>query len=127
MKNQVRIMLPQPIYERAKQLADLRHQDVAELVADAIRLIDGTASPGEEQAMANEEKAYQAMCQDLLAQYADEYVAIYQGRLIDHDADELALLKRLDAHYPDEVVLMKQVLAKPKPELHFRSPRLIRD
>ena len=75
--------------------------------------------------MAAEEAAYRNMHAELMARYAGQYVAIYGGRLIDHDPDELALLRRLDAHHPDNVVLMKRVRPLPEPELRVRSPRLV--
>jgi hypothetical protein len=78
-------------------------------------------------AMAQEEAAYHTIHAELMAHHAGEYVAIYQGELIDHDQNEMALLHRLEAGYPDEVVLMKQVRPLPEPELRFRSPRLIRN
>ena len=61
-----------------------------------------------------------------MALYAGEYVAIHQKQLIDHDRDELALLRRLDAQYPNDIVLMKQVRPLPEPELRFRSFRKVR-
>lgn len=96
----------------------------------AISLVEAsslTVSAAEEQAMIREEAAYEAMHPELMAQYAGEYVAIYQGQLIDHDQDETALLRRLDAQYPDDVVLMKKVRPLPEPMLHNVSFRLIRD
>lgn len=125
MAEQISIAIPNTVYERAKQLANLRHQAVADLFADALALIEAENSLDAQQAMAQEENAYKAMHHQLLTQYAGEYVAIYQGRLIDHDADELALLERLDANYPHDVVLMRKVEPLPEPELRIRSPRLV--
>ena len=122
MTNQVSVTIPQTVYERAKQLASLRQQAVSDLFADALELIEIDHKPNPEKQMAQEEKAYQAMHQQLIANYTGEYVAIYQGKLIDHDANEIALLQRLDANYPHDVVLMRQVLPQPEPELRIRSP-----
>ena len=85
------------------------------------------ATPSDEQRMAREEAAYQTMYDELKTKYAGEYVAIFNGQLIDHDSDELALLRRLDAQYPDDIVLMRKVSAEPEPDLRMRSPRLIRE
>ena len=60
----------------------------------------------------------------LLADYAGEYVAIHQGKLIDHDSDQLALYQRVERRYRDTPVLIKQVLADPEEVYTFRSPAL---
>ena len=43
-------------------------------------------------------------------------MAVYQGEVIDHDTDQLALVGRLDQTHPDEFVLVRQVTADPEPE-----------
>ncbi|HCB50210.1 MAG TPA: hypothetical protein DEP47_11985 [Chloroflexi bacterium] len=128
MANQVTVTIPQAVYDRVKQLAILRNQKVADLLAEAIALVEADmATPSDEQRMAREEAAYQTMYDELKTKYAGEYVAIFNGQLIDHDSDELALLRRLDAQYPDDIVLMRKVSAEPEPDLRMRSPRLIRE
>lgn len=128
MANQVTVTIPQAVYDRVKQLAILRNQKVADLLAEAIALVEADmATPSDEQRMAREEAAYQTMYDELKTKYAGEYVAIFNGQLIDHDLDELALLRRLDAQYPDDIVLMRKVSAEPEPDLRMRSPRLIRE
>lgn len=69
--------------------------------------------------------AFQRLHASLLERYPNQYVAIYQGKLVDHDADKLALFERIDEAYPNEFVLMRPVQAQPEREFHFRSPRYI--
>jgi hypothetical protein len=127
MAEQINISISQTLYRRVRELARLRKRPVDDVLEAAITLAEAALLPAadEEAAMAHEEAAYRAMHAELMAQYAGEYVAIHQGWLIDHDRDELALLRRLDAHYSDDVVLMKQVRLLPESELRFRSPRLV--
>lgn len=127
MAEQINIPIPQTLYQRVRELARVRKSSVDDVLDSAITLAETTLSQAtsEEAAMSREEAAYRMMHTELIAHYADEYVAIYQGQLVDHDRDELALLRRLDAQYPNEVVLMKQVRPLPEPELRFRSPRLV--
>ncbi len=73
--------------------------------------------------MQHESDAFRHMHADLLARYPNEYVAIHQGQLVDHDADQLALLARIEDRYPDVPVLIRQVLAEPDEIFTFRSPR----
>ncbi len=45
--------------------------------------------------MQRETQAFIRMHADLLGKYPGDYVAIYQGKLIDHDHDQLALYQRV--------------------------------
>jgi hypothetical protein len=60
-------------------------------------------------AMQREETAFQAMAPQLLAQYENEYVAVYQGEVIDHDPDQGDLVRRLDQTHSDTVVLVEKI------------------
>jgi hypothetical protein len=80
-----------------------------------------------EQKMAREIEAFRAMHSRLLSQYPNQYVAIYQGQLVDHDADQLALFLRVDQQYPNEVVLIRQVLPEVDPVYTIHSTRFSRD
>lgn len=80
-------------------------------------------SPDRE-AMLQEQDAFQAMLPVLLAKYKDQYIALHQGEVVDHDVDRVILAARLDKTHPDAVVLVKQVTAKPESVLRMRSPRL---
>lgn len=71
--------------------------------------------------------AYKAMHPQLLEQYADQHVAIYDGELVDHDSDPTALLRRISANYPDQIVLRRKVTQEPERELRIRHPLFERD
>ena len=139
MTEQFTITIPESLYRRARALAKSRNRALDVLIADALDrgLLQTTAedihespfsSEGEDgEKLSLETACYEAMHAQLLTQYAGEYVAIFNGELVDHDTDELALLSRLNADYPNEVVLMKRVLPSPMREFFVRSPRLERD
>ncbi len=76
------------------------------------------------QRMKREMQAYALMHADLLRKYPREYVAIQQGKLIDHDQDQLALYQRVEKRHPDKPILIKQVLVDVEEVYHFRSPKL---
>jgi hypothetical protein len=61
-----------------------------------------------------DEGAYRAMHAELYARYPGQYVAVYQGQLVDHDPDGEALFERIDQRFPDEIVLMTQVRETPE-------------
>ena len=72
-----------------------------------------------------EAAAFLKLHPSLLENYPNHYVAIYQGQLIDHDVNKLALYERIEETYPSEFVLMRPVQAQPEREFHFHSLRYI--
>jgi hypothetical protein len=77
--------------------------------------------------MSREIAAYENMHSELITTHDGEFVAVFDGKLIDHDPDELALMRRIDTRYPNEVVLLKRVRPMPERELRILSPRLERE
>lgn len=77
-------------------------------------------------AMKKETAAYKTLHTDLVQNYLGQYVAIYEGNLVDHDADPLMLHQRVQEKYPGKVVLSRKVQREAEPVLHMRSPRLER-
>lgn len=69
---------------------------------------------------------YIAMHPQLKEKFFGHYVAIYGGKLIDHDTDRRALYMRIVAQYPDEFVWLSKVEEEPIRTLVFRSPRFDR-
>ena len=63
----------------------------------------------------------------LLVTYADQYVAMYNGQVIDHDADLRTLHLRVFERLGRTPVLLKKVTREPERELVFRSPRFERN
>lgn len=75
--------------------------------------------------MTQEEIAYRLLHAELLVQFEGKFVAIYRGQVIDSDSDQLALVRRVTESHPNQVVLIRQVLRIPEPELRLRSPRFV--
>ena len=74
--------------------------------------------------MRHETAAFRQMHPELFKHYPGEFAAVYQGKLIDHDRDHAALLKRIDAQFPDVLVLIAPVLPQPEEVYTIHSPRL---
>jgi hypothetical protein len=129
MGKQVTVTIPDNVYLRAERLADETEQDIADVLADVI--VHSKSLQVEEQngmqdkAVAGEKAAFLALHRTLRQQYDGEYVAIYEGKVIDHDASFAALYTRIDAQYPDDFVLIRQVEAEPEKVYQFRSPRMV--
>ena len=94
----------------------LHHLDMADELGD---------EDERQRAMSREEAAYQAMHEELLAQYAGQYVAIYQGKLADYDEDGSQLYQRVRQQYPGRFVLITPVESTAEETYEILSPRLI--
>jgi hypothetical protein len=128
MSRTLQVTISDDLYQQAEEVAQISEQAVADVLSNAL-----AASPTifhinpERAAMLRENAAFRQMHADLLRQYSGEYVAILQGKVIDHDQDLPALLQRRRHNYPGLTVLIRQVLPESERILHFRSPRLVRE
>lgn len=133
MAVRVTLKVPESVYERARQLAQSRQQDVAAAIAsfleEALPPAPFTPDSDDElvpdETVAQEIAAYREMHSELWQKHPGQHVAIYQGKLVDHDADGVALSLRINEKYPHDFVLVRQVESQPDRVLHFRSPRLV--
>lgn len=130
MSVQVTLNITEELYHRAQKLARSRDADVTELLAEAIALppIEEAWLPlDKDQAIEQERKAYWQLHNDLLAHYADQYIALHQGQLVGHHPEFSVLFTQINRDYPHEFVLIRRVESEPEPIYHFRSPRLVKD
>ena len=75
------------------------------------------------QAVQREAKAFRKLHPELWKSIPSEYAAIYQGKLVDHDADQLALFLRIETQYPGMKILIHQVRSTPEEVIHVYSPK----
>ena len=134
MTAQVLVTLPDSVYERAQQLAEVRQQEIAEAIA---AYLDDTLPEcpvaalttekiAQKSALQREKSAYIKLHLMLKKQYLGLYVAIYNGNLIDSDSNYGILHERIRSQYPNEVVWMAEVEDEPMQTIVVRSPRLVR-
>ena len=125
MTKQVTLDLPDAVYEHMKQVATADSRSFAEILSDAIVQAKPTLYVHPQRsAMQNEKAAFLAMHARLLDENEGQYVAMFQGQLIDHDQDVLALAERIERDYSGDVVLITKVVDQADRVLQFRSPRL---
>ena len=74
-----------------------------------------------------EETYYKAQHQQLLQSYANQVIAMHEGRVVDSDNDEVALYLRIRQRYPMLGVLLKRVTPQAEVVWTIRSPRLEHD
>ena len=128
----VTLKLDDAIWQRASHLAQQQQQAVADVLVEWLAETlpapaNGEAAPADDSidaAVAREMQTYIALHPQIKAQYRGAYVAILDGKLIDHDADYDALFDRIDARYPDTFVWLTQVEDEPIKTLVIRSPRM---
>jgi predicted transcriptional regulator len=126
MSKELTITLPDDVYRQFENAAEASEQDVADVVAEAVAAnIPQLAVHPRWQEMEREEAAFRAIHKELLVKYRDQYVAIYQGKVVDHDEDFDEIIGRIDETYPDDIVFVSKVSAEPERTLRFRSPRLV--
>ena len=81
----------------------------------------------EREAMLREARSFESQREQLAKQYPGEYVALFQGRVVDHDRDRIALLHRVEKSYPDKFVLIRPTSPLAKPPLRMPAPRIRRN
>lgn len=127
MSTQVIVTIPDNIYQQAEYVAQSTNRPVTELLAETIAQAFPPSlhlNPNRP-AMQQEVAAFAVLHASLWSHYPNHYVAIYRGGVIDHDANEAALVERIDEQYPETTVLIRQVLPQLPQTLVFRSPRWV--
>ncbi len=128
MSTQVMLTIPDDMYQLAQQIARVRRRRVDEVLVDAIDLaderIDLDENGNSESAVDREEKAFRQLHPILREKYLGQYVAIYNGELIDHDIDQVALYLRVKDRLPGKFVWIAPVREQPIEEYVIRSPRM---
>ena len=126
MSTQVTLTLPDSVYRQVESMAQATNRPLTEVLSETIHQAFPPLHVHEKRAsMQQEVAAFEANHTDLWQQYPHQFVALYQKQVIDHDDDELALVERIEARYPDEVILIRQVLPHRPEPLRFRSPRFV--
>ena len=118
MNSAMTLTIPQQLYQRVQRVAQRQQRNVDDVAQEVLEqgLSPLEVSP-ENLGKEREKRAFHRLHTTLLKQYADEYVAIYHGALIDHDVDQSALFARIDEQYPDQFVLIRPL--RPEPEIIY--------
>jgi hypothetical protein len=128
MAYEVSLHLTDELYQRIARVATKRNQAIEVAIIEQLDQSLTQSFPSEFQLAGDEAEqevaAFHALHPRLRKEFPGHYVAIKDGKLIDHDPDRLLLFARIDEKYPDEFVLMRPVEERVDREFHFRSPRL---
>lgn len=121
------ITLPTQLYERVKQTAQNKQQSVDEYVSELIASAldeNGIVPITNDEALAQEARAWDSLYPLLKEKYPGQYVAIHQGQVLDVDKDALTLNRRIQKNHPNKTIWVSRVEEKPFSEIFMRSPRL---
>ena len=126
MSTRIVVDLPDHVYRRIETLARQSRRDVNDVVAEVVsRSVHPFPVNANREAMQRETAAYRRLHPSLITEFSGRYVAILDGKLVDHDADPVALLLRVREDYPGRTVLRRKVEPTPEVTLHFRSNLLM--
>ena len=115
--------IPVEVVRSAKAAAALRGSTLGAVVAEA--LATSLSSPRRRDAELEENMAwYEKNRTRLLQRYKNQYVAIVEQTVADHDADFSALAERVFERYGYRSIFMPRVRREDRP-LRIRSPRRV--
>ncbi len=117
------IHLEEELADQVIHLAGTEARSAEEVVQEAVRRYLTEIQRAKIRA---ETEAFEQQLAALRLRYGDEYVAIHQGEVIDHDADLRTLRLRVFQHLGHVPVLLKRVSNSTERDLVFRNPRLER-
>jgi hypothetical protein len=102
---QITIDLDENTYALISNEAKVKQRTIEDLVLDCIREKYNPSEMGVVDPMDIEMAAYETMHADLVRQYLGEFVAITDGKLVDHDFYPHLLMRRLRSTYPKTKVI----------------------
>ncbi len=124
----ITLTLPVSVLRQVAQVAAQTNREIDQVLRSVVtHSFPAVFVHPQRAAMQQEEAAFRRMQNELIATYLGQFVAIFDGLVVDHDKDEDGLIKRLNIRYPTETVLVRQVTDDQDKVLCIRSPRLIRD
>ena len=115
------IDLNPPLLEQIQGIAQWQRVSTDELTA---RALSSYLDRLEWEKLQSEMDAFQAQLPALLAAYPDQYVAIHEGRVIDHDTDLRTLHSRVYASMGAVPILLQKVTRDPAVDIVVRGPRV---
>lgn len=124
----VTLTLPVSVFRQVAEVATETNREIEQVLRSIVtHSFPALYVHPQRVAMQQEEAVFRRMQKELNEKYPDQFVAIFGGRVVDHDDDDELLLNRIDKRYPTDVVLIRHVTDDLEKVLHIRSPRLNRN
>lgn len=123
----IALTLPVAVLRQATQLAKQTNREVEQVLRSVVtHAFPALYTHPQRFAMQQEEASFNRIQSRLIEEYPDEFVAMLDGQVVDHDTEPERLLERINNLYPTEVVLIRQVTDDLDKVSRVRSPRLLR-
>jgi hypothetical protein len=117
--------MPVEVVRAAKAAAARRGSTLAAYVSAALESAENSRAPESGPDLRAEMEWFDRNAPRLRQRYPDEYVAIVEGRVVDHDRNFGDLAQRVFSKFGDGPVFMPRVTKSDRP-LRIRSPRISR-
>ena len=117
------VTLQPELVEQLQQVASEQAVMPEELLETAVRTY---LRQLEREKIKAEAEAFRSMHAELAEKYLGQYVAIHNGKMVDHDKDFPSLHSRIRQRFGRQPVLLRRIETEPERVLVFRSPRLER-
>lgn len=117
--------MPTALVREAKAVAARRGQTLTTVVAEALSRSLGVEDGGAPSDLERDMEWFAAEHPRLVRRHADEYVAIIDRAVVDHDRDFDALARRVFATYGQRNTYMPRVTTEVVTEARLRSPRRV--
>lgn len=104
-----------------EQLAEQTAQPVETVLATAV---EAYLDQLEREGIQAETRAFWSMLDQILEDYSGQHVAIYEGKVVDHDKEASCLEQRVRQHYGSRPVLIAPVKPGGSHEVHWRGGHL---
>ncbi len=133
--------LSEATYTSLRQAAERRNQPIASVVEDALNAFlqppasseassdDGPSEPtiGWRQAKIHAEaRSWRSLPPAVQRSYGNDFVAVHNGQVVDHDGDLLTLYLRMRTRFGDVPILITPASASSPREFQVLSPRVER-
>jgi hypothetical protein len=121
------VQLPQDLYDAVRKKAAAQQKTTDALVTEWVsEHLDESETSEIIRAFEQEVAAFERMRADLLAQYAGQFVAIYQGQVVASGDEKLALLDQVRQQYGNVVCYIEKVAPDSPRTVRMPSVRVIR-
>lgn len=121
------IQLPQALYEAVRKKAVAQQKTTDALVIQWVsKHLEESETSEIMQAFEQEVEAFERLKPVLLAQYAGQYVAIYQGQVVASGGEKLALLDKVREQFGNVVCYIEKVSPDSPRTVRMPSARVAR-
>ena len=121
MGTQVVLDVPEEVYREVEELAVTTERDITDVLLEAVTRTFSPIPVNPSRSVMNQNvETYKELYPELVLTHLGQFVAICDGRLVDHDPDPVSLLQRVRTRFPEKVVLRRKVETVPEHQLQIR-------